>query len=871
MAIAFVGLPRTLSIPKVAAAWKTHLLDPLQPCVDVYLVLGFGSQPTGGGAAPCLACIGHSDRSLAKQQWQSYSSAVALLRPHAAQHSFAPSREVKHQLILDQIEQTENALEGAASYSWIVFTRPDILMLRPFPMDVFARPGAAYRYWDFSAVLPRTMVNNLTVKEWSKGKNPWYGIGLRGRVCREDFDWALRREALDQAWQNVVPLWSKAPSFFRSVNPRLTRTQYFASDPTSRLQLAHRSISTFCFRFETADGVHGSNNLQDGECDEKKAGNDLFRVLVADMAREANSGLAAAHGRRLIGKPQPMGKAQPVATIRPEIENSIDGHLEKVWYALQDASFNTSANTKHFQTSMSVAVRHVRCSCARWVQLGTGQQSALASPDLLGAYDHHRIECSGSTPDAVATERRREFMWAAAHRLKRPLEAPAAQRLDACGLFAELSIFCDVYRYQLDFLREDEAVIADSALRRFRTEARVAIAEADAAPRTSASVLPACSLALDRVTASNASAYTYQSMCDGSGLADIFRLAIDVDPFARHGDDYDAVEALGKVAKIARAAKAAVVAPPPPVPVQVFSYTYQGVGSTLLFNMAKAAGLSVAHEHQQAKLMNTLSSFAQGSLPNGTALSNGSKRQQCLVVSNVRSPFAQAVSLLFTRPPEDPDRDRDWEEHSARGKVGESDFVMRNATRFSTYSQSLHQHLAECDCSKKGIEIHKGRVHPSRTGRCAGGDKAYEFCNMHFWTGSWRQVTGHNLLEHSSQLTRDKYLLLPPTSAEINPCSTLVLRYEDNERWPAFLCESVMRLVPSARCNSSEVARVIHSTRAKPSETAAFLRAFEWNMHELKLFSESEHMQFYSADERRALFANLTLPQSVPGAGVLLV
>ena len=297
------------------------------------------------------------------------------------------------------------------------------------------------------------------------------------------------------------------------------------------------------------------------------------------------------------------------------------------------------------------------------------------------------------------------------------------------------------------------------------------------------------------------------------------------------------------------AAKAAVI----PSPLQVFSYTYQRVGSTLLFSMAKAAGLSAAHDHEQTKLMNKLSTFTQGSLLNDT------ERQRCLVVSNVRSPFAQAVSLFFTRLPDDPDRDRAWEEYSA-GKVGAWDFVMRNATRFNIYSQILHRHLAECDCSKKGAEVHYGRVYPSRTGRCSGTNKGYEFCNMQFWTGSWRQVTGHNLLEHSAQLIRDKYLLLPPTRAEVNPCSALVLRYEDNQRWPEFLCESVMKLVPSARCNSSQVARLIHSPRAKPSETGAFLRAFKWNMHELNLFSESEHMRFYSTGERRALFANLTLP-----------
>lgn len=533
VAVSLFGLPRTLSRTKLAEAWRAHLLEPLMPCVDTFLGFGFGAQKGGmQDGASCRSCLANSSGGPSDAaHWAPFGAAVAALRPMAAQHTWSYKRSAKQDLCVRMMGHVEAAV--GAKYDWALVLRPDVLFSRPFPLAVLRR-DERFHYMDFWFLVPsrakylrgwpRQLPRMISTGIKRDKPTEWELLGLPGaRICREEVGWARQREALDEMWQSIGGERSAA------------RLLALEAARGHAAEAVHRTASVFCLRYgeEAARGgwirldadrppcahdADGAAGREAGAMDEEQ--DDLFSRLASAL-------------EELPREPTPAGGA-----VRRIAKRLLEVGIR--------ASFSSATNH-------SAAVQSFVCSCAAWERARRWPPKELAdtAATLADAFSPHALECSDSVTPVESHRARRRFQAAATQRLEQvlALEPPrddrhrrhrqpaTAERAQperaACQLYGELSIFCDVYRYQRDLLPTDDGgAPCGTTLGRFATHASRVVAKAPAN-----SSCP-CTAALRRMTSGWAGAEweptrgvaAYAQACDGMGLNDFFRLVVDTGP-----------------------------------------------------------------------------------------------------------------------------------------------------------------------------------------------------------------------------------------------------------------------------------------------------------------------------------------------------
>ena len=596
VAVGLFGLPRTLSRPKLATAWRDHLLRPLAPCVDTYLGFGFGEQRgiMQAGKSTCQSCV-QPNRTISP--WRPFLPALEALRPVAALHTFDSRRSAKQGLCVGAMAKVEAA--ASANYDFVLLARPDILLSRDFPREILRHDTQRFRFHDFAFLVPHRPAAYQAgwplglvgmVSGSSRDRRPWQRMALLGgRVCREDEAWAMQREALDEMWQSLGG--DRLDGELLSTLPR-----------KHALELLHRAAGVFCLRYPAVvrasqwagvgalDGTTMDQTMDTtrGSCARDEPGHlvRLHQLLQPTMGMHASADDAAhaddAHAPRATAPAAPPPSASSISqSIRSTAAMLVDTGIR--------ASYGSAANH-------SAAVRSLMCSCAQWahVQRWPPPELNASAAKLSAAYDHHHLECSEnvSVPEAVGV--RHAYRVAAVARLDAaihlvddlvdaasrsaetrgahegkhmPIGEPSVHRAcaSACHLYTELAIMCDVSRYQYDLLpavgKNDDTAGHEPGrdgtryvptLRRLGT---LAAALAAAAPagcvcshalthqlrdvgRTSsarASVggasIPASSIGVQ--AAGEEAVATFERACEGMGLVDVFRLAVDTAPIAR--------------------------------------------------------------------------------------------------------------------------------------------------------------------------------------------------------------------------------------------------------------------------------------------------------------------------------------------------
>lgn len=221
-----------------------------------------------------------------------------------------------------------------------------------------------------------------------------------------------------------------------------------------------------------------------------------------------------------------------------------------------------------------------------------------------------------------------------------------------------------------------------------------------------------------------------------------------------------------------------------------------------------------------------------------------SRRGRCIVIATVRNPFAQWASLAYMRIVE----------------LGKAAFtpgsVATNGTLLAAISTFLRNGLQHCNCSLP-LHMRRTKYGPKLRAfnRCSFDKKRYEFCNTAFWSKNFNAVTGHDVLRVAPEIRQTGHALLrerPPQK----PCSALVLRYEDHDRWVGWVCDALRELDRDFVCHFD--AERTHHQRISAADDV--LNNYNWSDSELQLGISSEHMHFYTPAERLGFLSQLTSP-----------
>jgi hypothetical protein len=276
---------------------------------------------------------------------------------------------------------------------------------------------------------------------------------------------------------------------------------------------------------------------------------------------------------------------------------------------------------------------------------------------------------------------------------------------------------------------------------------------------------------------------------------------------------------------------------------RAMSYTIQSTGSTLTASVLADMSLLINHaslrDHSSVELDNTgghqhtaskVVRVMRKDLMRKDLAGGSSGSDTCVVVTSVRNPFAQLRSVLFRRSP----------------------------TSESHAREMLHARLAACaGCTQGALD-------------CAFFNKANEHCNFNFWSTSFPWATGADLSNArvAGRLVEDKRVLLRP-SPPARPCAIFMSRYEEITQLPKMLCDALRSLEPSVGCVTEP--RIRRSAAPQPGrpcdETfenysqvceSGFEERFDWTHAEIEMISRSEHMLFYSAEERLSFLARLS-------------
>jgi len=338
-------------------------------------------------------------------------------------------------------------------------------------------------------------------------------FGLRARLCRESAVWQVVRDALDQLWQNLVPMWRGGPHWWAGIPERAQAISYIREGATSRLLLAFRASSVYCFRLqvEATCGQHTCNARRANGTD-----NDLFRHLVQDITLDEGIHPSGLSGNASAGTPAQMLSWPPTPRV-DTIVSKIWQHAHSVDMATKVDKVASSTGDRGRESQLSLC-----CSCAHW----TGHRTLWnRTSRLRGYYDTTSLECNDTTPAKVVLQKRRAFQTEAVHRLTE-LDV---NKLTACTAYGELAIFCDVYRYQQDFLAsaQHSGNVAEQHAGDLRAVLR-RLASISSDPASTADGVCTVSLQITfshfkRLRTSTKSAY--ECMCEGMGLADSFRFA----------------------------------------------------------------------------------------------------------------------------------------------------------------------------------------------------------------------------------------------------------------------------------------------------------------------------------------------------------
>eukprot|EP01062_Namystynia_karyoxenos_P043287 TRINITY_DN31702_c0_g1_i1.p1 TRINITY_DN31702_c0_g1~~TRINITY_DN31702_c0_g1_i1.p1 ORF type:complete len:536 (+),score=194.25 TRINITY_DN31702_c0_g1_i1:83-1690(+) len=480
-AVCLVGLPRALVRKRVVRGYARHVVAPLQPCVDTYFMLGLQAQVSshyGKGEA--------SEGSV--EHWGQLSEALTQLRPVVARHvgppkgvpshlwSFAAAASAKHDACIQEVQQEEK--QAGRQYRLVIRVRPDLLFLRPLPVHVFeAQPPLKTRYMDFFY----SSWTSASVRAAERG------IALRARICRPVASFQRRLDANDQLWQNLLPLHTNPPGWVNMMAPLFVRPRYgLLRYRTDFADLMYRAGSIYCFRqqAETA-GMSFAPCPAGGEHDMLR---ELLRALLAERQADVD---------RVVISVFHDGER---SARRWEVENP--------------------------------ELRRLYCACSGFRQ-ATGQLPT--DPDLGKSYDHSSLDCSDAVAPADAEAQRARWQVAAAARLSAALTAAKG----ANTVYAELAIFCDIYRYQLDFIAE-EAAAGLAEQRRLLRERLPLLLQQHAA---SGGVPPAT--ALQRLSARLAAAPPppdavgqFEELCAEMTVTDWFRTAADHAAVSRRAIDW---------------------------------------------------------------------------------------------------------------------------------------------------------------------------------------------------------------------------------------------------------------------------------------------------------------------------------------------
>jgi len=179
-------------------------------------------------------------------------------------------------------------------------------------------------------------------------------------------------------------------------------------------------------------------------------------------------------------------------------------------------------------------LQHMLCSCQDWK---TSLKQPDADPQLLRYYDHSSYECNDDVSAAVVRSDRQNFQKMAVDRLVGSLGTMVKSSVPLPPLeawtraYGEMAIFCDVYRYQFDFLGEQSHSLSpvEASLSqffgKFRADEQVA---SNLRARALTKVLERLGSAAEPPRKDGGQRYAhFRTICQGFTVFDGFRCQVD--------------------------------------------------------------------------------------------------------------------------------------------------------------------------------------------------------------------------------------------------------------------------------------------------------------------------------------------------------
>mmetsp|Transcript_20301 Transcript_20301/g.32173 ORF Transcript_20301/g.32173 Transcript_20301/m.32173 type:complete len:644 (-) Transcript_20301:132-2063(-) len=430
-AVCMVGLTRTLRSAKVYQSIIHHLLGPLSPCVDVYWVV----ELKGTGARPI-------DGFEVRGEGREIARAITAIRPRYVKILKSGWRG-KWRHCFDKVHQHVSKVRSQSSdptmveYEWVIRTRTDVLYYKnvTFP-ELNNNPRT--KLWRYSSIFDFFEMQSDPLHKPSKGRDGGL-ISLDTRICRPNGEAQRRVDAYDLMWQNLLPLAPNPPNWFRSYVPLKVKPIQEMRRKSGRADLLFRTLAVVCFRVDLLTKFYGYKahcGLSEGYCNQ---GTKIKDWHYKDRWRKRTIKL-------------PKDRCKMGTSALSELKSPNPRRLQEILMYAYHAG-------EHLTSNMGESIpqqQHWMCTCADFKEFS---KQSTGDVQMLRYYDHSSLECNDSMPHDKILARRKDFQKMSLLRASNAIESISKwSNVTRNLLYAEMAIFCDVYRYNHDLIGPSESM-----------------------------------------------------------------------------------------------------------------------------------------------------------------------------------------------------------------------------------------------------------------------------------------------------------------------------------------------------------------------------------------------------------------------------